>query len=168
MTSRSGVGDMQRSMRRGKGTGTVPRVFSPLLSAGEGGVRCLLPWLMLSPALGTWGRGGSRGDMQVSNCSRCRAVLAGRESKILSASQPTNFTLVFSDLHVYASMFSVVLMNYIFMDGKCDYFQGDCSPVRLLWDSVPVGWGGSWRQPWGQLLAAALGMWWFEQFWGLG
>ncbi|NXO03669.1 VNX1 protein, partial [Rhinopomastus cyanomelas] len=37
---------------------------------------------------------------------------------------PTNFTLVFSDLHVYASMFSVVLINYIFMDGKCDYFQG--------------------------------------------
>lgn len=43
--------------------------------------------------------------------------------------QPTNFTLVFSDLHVYASMFSVVLMNYIFMDGKCDYFQGN---VRVL------------------------------------
>ncbi|XP_075781436.1 uncharacterized protein LOC102448560 isoform X2 [Pelodiscus sinensis] len=37
---------------------------------------------------------------------------------------PTGFTLVFSDLHVYASMFSVVLMNYTFMDGKCDYFQG--------------------------------------------
>ncbi|NXY85134.1 VNX1 protein, partial [Alcedo cyanopectus] len=37
---------------------------------------------------------------------------------------PTNFTLVFSDLHVYASMFSVVLINYTFMDGKCDYFQG--------------------------------------------
>ncbi|XP_006265206.2 uncharacterized protein LOC102566137 isoform X2 [Alligator mississippiensis] len=37
---------------------------------------------------------------------------------------PTGFILVFSDLHVYASMFSVVLMNYIFMDGKCDYFQG--------------------------------------------
>ncbi|XP_015264230.1 PREDICTED: putative cation exchanger C521.04c, partial [Gekko japonicus] len=37
---------------------------------------------------------------------------------------PTDFVLVFSDLHVYASMFSVVLMNYIFMDGKCDYFQG--------------------------------------------
>ncbi|XP_048357940.1 low affinity vacuolar monovalent cation/H(+) antiporter-like [Sphaerodactylus townsendi] len=36
----------------------------------------------------------------------------------------TDFVLVFSDLHVYASMFSVVLMNYIFMDGKCDYFQG--------------------------------------------
>ncbi|KAJ7329323.1 hypothetical protein JRQ81_015497 [Phrynocephalus forsythii] len=37
---------------------------------------------------------------------------------------PTGFILVFSDLHVYASIFSVVLMNYIFMDGKCDYFQG--------------------------------------------
>uniref|UniRef100_A0A8D0G4H8 VNX1 protein n=1 Tax=Sphenodon punctatus TaxID=8508 RepID=A0A8D0G4H8_SPHPU len=37
---------------------------------------------------------------------------------------PTDFILVFNDLHVYASMFSVVLMNYIFMDGKCDYFQG--------------------------------------------
>ncbi|XP_044285075.1 putative cation exchanger C521.04c isoform X2 [Varanus komodoensis] len=37
---------------------------------------------------------------------------------------PTDFILVFSDLHVYASMFSVVLINYIFMDGKCDYFQG--------------------------------------------
>lgn len=31
-------------------------------------------------------------------------------------------------------MFSVVLMNYIFMDGKCDYFQGDCLLVKLLWD----------------------------------
>ncbi|XP_069811960.1 uncharacterized protein [Dendropsophus ebraccatus] len=37
---------------------------------------------------------------------------------------PTGFTLVFSDLHLWASMFSVILMNYIFMDGKCDYFQG--------------------------------------------
>ncbi|XP_077196510.1 uncharacterized protein LOC143838670 [Paroedura picta] len=37
---------------------------------------------------------------------------------------PTDFILVFSDLHVYASIFSVILMNYIFMDGKCDYFQG--------------------------------------------
>ncbi|XP_038011427.1 putative cation exchanger C521.04c isoform X2 [Motacilla alba alba] len=48
---------------------------------------------------------------------------------------PTNFTLVFSDLHVYASMFSVVLMNYIFMDGKCDYFQGD----RLAQGAVALG-----------------------------
>lgn len=53
------------------------------------------------------------------------------QKKKTSASQPTNFTLVFSDLHVYASMFSVVLMNYIFMDGKCDYFQGNRWPTGL-------------------------------------
>lgn len=70
--------------------------------------------------------------MQVASHRWCQAVPVGHKSQILSVSQPTNFTLVFSDLHVYASMFSVVLMNYIFMDGKCDYFQGDHSPVRLL------------------------------------
>lgn len=32
--------------------------------------------------------------------------------------------LVFSDIHLWASIFSVILVNYIFMDGKCDYFQG--------------------------------------------
>lgn len=74
--------------------------------------------------------------------SQGRVVLVGHKSGI-SSSQPTNFTLVFSDLHVYASMFSVVLMNYIFMDGKCDYFQGE-HPHRAAgtW-SIPwdVGWG---------------------------
>ncbi|XP_043944784.1 putative cation exchanger C521.04c [Protopterus annectens] len=34
------------------------------------------------------------------------------------------FTLLFSDLHLWSSIFSVILVNYIFMDGKCDYFQG--------------------------------------------
>uniref|UniRef100_A0A8C5WLM8 Sodium/calcium exchanger membrane region domain-containing protein n=1 Tax=Leptobrachium leishanense TaxID=445787 RepID=A0A8C5WLM8_9ANUR len=43
---------------------------------------------------------------------------------LFSAFYPTGFTLIFSDLHLWASMFSVILMNYIFMDGKCDYFQG--------------------------------------------
>ncbi|KAM4749554.1 uncharacterized protein WCC33_007005 [Rhinophrynus dorsalis] len=43
---------------------------------------------------------------------------------LFSVFYPTDFTLVFSDLHLWASMFSVILMNYIFMDGKCDYFQG--------------------------------------------
>ncbi|XP_042191323.1 cation/H+ exchanger protein 1 isoform X3 [Callorhinchus milii] len=37
---------------------------------------------------------------------------------------PVGFVLLFSDLHLWASIFSVILMNYIFMDGKCDYFQG--------------------------------------------
>lgn len=173
MTSCGGAGDTQHSVRCGKGTAAIPSVSSPLLSAGKSGVRCLLPWLMLSPALGTCGRGGLRGDMQVPNHSQCGAVLVGHKPQILSASQPTNFTLVFSDLHVYASMFSVVLMNYIFMDGKCDYFQGDHSPVRLLWNLIYLPYadglgGASWRQPWGHLLAAGLGMWWLDQFRGLG
>ncbi|KAM9312594.1 uncharacterized protein PAF06_010541 [Gastrophryne carolinensis] len=43
---------------------------------------------------------------------------------LFSAFYPTGFTLIFSDLHLWASIFSVILMNYIFMDGKCDYFQG--------------------------------------------
>ncbi|XP_056429136.1 uncharacterized protein LOC130368848 [Hyla sarda] len=43
---------------------------------------------------------------------------------LFSVFYPSGFTLVFSDLHLWASMFSVILMNYIFMDGKCDYFQG--------------------------------------------
>lgn len=72
--------------------------------------------------------------MQVPNHNQCGTVLINHKLQMLSALQPTNFTLVFSDLHVYASMFSVVLMNYIFMDGKCDYFQGDCLPMRVLWD----------------------------------
>lgn len=69
--------------------------------------------------------------------------------------QPTNFTLVFSDLHVYASMFSVVLMNYIFMDGKCDYFQGDHLPQGCCgtW-SIPI-FPGTWD---GGLLGPALGL----------
>ncbi|XP_063782812.1 uncharacterized protein LOC134932375 isoform X2 [Pseudophryne corroboree] len=43
---------------------------------------------------------------------------------LFSVFYPTGFTLIFSDLHLWASLFSVILMNYIFMDGKCDYFQG--------------------------------------------
>ncbi|NXC17453.1 VNX1 protein, partial [Corythaeola cristata] len=90
----------------------------------EGGVRCLLPWLMLSPTPGTCGRGVQGVTCRSPATAGAGLSLVGHKSQILSASQPTNFTLVFSDLHVYASMFSVVLMNYIFMDGKCDYFQG--------------------------------------------
>ncbi|XP_077330009.1 uncharacterized protein LOC143964186 [Lithobates pipiens] len=43
---------------------------------------------------------------------------------LFSVFYPTGFTLIFSDLHLWACLFSVILMNYIFMDGKCDYFQG--------------------------------------------
>lgn len=38
--------------------------------------------------------------------------------------QDVGFVLIFSDLHLWASIFSVILVNYIFMDGKSDYFQG--------------------------------------------
>lgn len=40
--------------------------------------------------------------------------------------QDVGFVLVFSDIHLWSSIFSVILVNYIFMDGKCDYFQGKC------------------------------------------
>lgn len=66
--------------------------------------------------------------------------------------QPTNFTLVFSDLHVYASMFSVVLMNYIFMDGKCDYFQGEHPPFPGMWGLLGPALG-------------LLGLWVYERSW---
>lgn len=90
----------------------------------EVGSDALLPWPMLFLAQGMHGM--NMGDTQVSIWGWQGTVLAGHKGTTLSILQPTNFTLVFSDLHVYASMFSVVLMNYIFMDGKCDYFQGQC------------------------------------------
>ncbi|KAK2842121.1 hypothetical protein Q5P01_012321 [Channa striata] len=42
------------------------------------------------------------------------------------------FVLLFSDMHLWASIFSVVLVNYIFMDGKSDYFQGTALVVVYL------------------------------------
>ncbi|XP_060601069.1 uncharacterized protein LOC132754458 [Ruditapes philippinarum] len=37
---------------------------------------------------------------------------------------PMNFVLVFNDVHLWAVIFSVIVINYIFQDGKSDYFQG--------------------------------------------
>lgn len=37
---------------------------------------------------------------------------------------PMNFILVFNDVHLWAVIFSVIVINYIFQDGKTDYFQG--------------------------------------------
>ncbi|XP_078533711.1 uncharacterized protein LOC144819850 [Lissotriton helveticus] len=51
---------------------------------------------------------------------------------LFSVFYPTGFTLIFNDLHVWASIFSVILMNYIFMDGKCDYFQGTVLVIVYL------------------------------------
>ena len=38
---------------------------------------------------------------------------------------PFNFLLVFNDVHLFAVIFSVVVINYVFQDGKSDYFQGN-------------------------------------------
>ena len=38
--------------------------------------------------------------------------------------QDVGFVLIFSDLHLGASIFAVIMVNYIFMDGKSDYLQG--------------------------------------------
>lgn len=58
-----------------------------------------------------------------------------------SPSQDVGFTLIFSDIHLWASIFSVILVNYIFMDGKSDYFQGKFQrrPEAVL-SSKPLLW----------------------------
>jgi Ca2+:H+ antiporter len=35
-----------------------------------------------------------------------------------------HFTLIFPDMYVFVVFFSAICMNYIFQDGKSDYFQG--------------------------------------------
>ncbi|GFR88139.1 cation/H+ exchanger protein 1 [Elysia marginata] len=37
---------------------------------------------------------------------------------------PLGFGAVFNDIHLYAVIFAVIIINYVFMDGKSDYFQG--------------------------------------------
>lgn len=57
----------------------------------------------------------------------CKPVSPGMRNvtpTALYSNQDVGFVLIFSDLHLWASIFSVILANYIFMDGKSDYFQG--------------------------------------------
>ncbi|XP_061570332.1 uncharacterized protein LOC133423996 [Cololabis saira] len=51
---------------------------------------------------------------------------------LFNAFYDVGFILIFSDIHLWASIFSVILVNYIFMDGKCDYFQGTALVVVYL------------------------------------
>ncbi|XP_067663324.1 uncharacterized protein [Haliotis asinina] len=37
---------------------------------------------------------------------------------------PLGFVLIFQDVHLFAVIFSVIVINYTFQDGKSDYFQG--------------------------------------------
>ncbi|XP_013395905.1 putative cation exchanger C521.04c [Lingula anatina] len=43
---------------------------------------------------------------------------------LLDLIYPVDFYLIFSDLHLWAVIFSVIVMNYVFQDGKSNYFQG--------------------------------------------
>ena len=38
--------------------------------------------------------------------------------------QPLGFGAVFNDIHLWAVIFAVIIINYVFQDGKSDYFQG--------------------------------------------
>ncbi|CAN9499179.1 unnamed protein product [Ophioblennius macclurei] len=51
---------------------------------------------------------------------------------LFNAIYDVGFVLLFSDLHLWSSIFSVILVNYIFMDGKSDYFQGTALVVVYL------------------------------------
>ncbi|XP_041852116.1 putative cation exchanger C521.04c isoform X2 [Melanotaenia boesemani] len=51
---------------------------------------------------------------------------------LFNAFYDVGFVLLFSDQHMWASIFSVVLVNYIFMDGKSDYFQGTALVIIYL------------------------------------
>ncbi|GFN79385.1 cation/h+ exchanger protein 1 [Plakobranchus ocellatus] len=37
---------------------------------------------------------------------------------------PLGFDGIFNDIHLWAVIFAVIIINYVFMDGKSDYFQG--------------------------------------------
>jgi len=46
------------------------------------------------------------------------------EAFLLKQESSNHFTLVFPTMYTFTVFFSVILMNYIFQDGKSDYFQG--------------------------------------------
>lgn len=39
--------------------------------------------------------------------------------------QPLDFYLVFPDIHLWSTVFALLMMNYVFQDGVSDYFQGE-------------------------------------------
>ncbi|XP_077868505.1 uncharacterized protein LOC102801220 [Saccoglossus kowalevskii] len=51
---------------------------------------------------------------------------------IVNAIYYIDFILIFNDLHLWSVVLSVVLVNYTFMDGKCDYFQGSTLVIVYL------------------------------------
>ncbi|KAK1804341.1 hypothetical protein P4O66_020360, partial [Electrophorus voltai] len=64
-------------------------------------------------------------SLEVGSCIAIQVCMIQIPILILfNAVYDVGFVLIFSDLHLWASIFSVILVNYIFMDGKSDYFQG--------------------------------------------
>ncbi|CAL8242526.1 unnamed protein product [Merluccius merluccius] len=64
-------------------------------------------------------------SLEVGSCIAVQVCMIQIPLLILfNAFYDVGFVLVFSDIHLWASIFSVILVNYIFMDGKSDYFQG--------------------------------------------
>ncbi|XP_063052090.1 uncharacterized protein cax2 [Engraulis encrasicolus] len=72
-------------------------------------------------------------SLEVGSCIAVQVCMIQIPLLILfNAIYDVGFVLIFSDLHLWASIFSVVLVNYIFMDGKSDYFQGTALVVVYL------------------------------------
>ncbi|KAG5267368.1 hypothetical protein AALO_G00220950 [Alosa alosa] len=72
-------------------------------------------------------------SLEVGSCIAVQVCMIQIPLLILfNAFYDVGFVLIFSDLHMWASIFSVILVNYIFMDGKCDYFQGTALVVVYL------------------------------------
>lgn len=72
-------------------------------------------------------------SLEVGSCIAVQVCMIQIPLLILfNAFYDVGFLLVFSDVHLWASIFSVILVNYIFMDGKCDYFQGTVLVVVYL------------------------------------
>ncbi|XP_058481350.1 cation/H+ exchanger protein 1 isoform X1 [Solea solea] len=72
-------------------------------------------------------------SLEVGSCIAVQVCMIQIPLLILfNAFYDVGFVLVFSDIHLWSSIFSVILVNYIFMDGKCDYFQGTALVVIYL------------------------------------
>ncbi|KAI7791622.1 cation/H+ exchanger protein 1 [Triplophysa rosa] len=72
-------------------------------------------------------------SLEVGSCIAVQVCMLQIPLLILfNAFYDVGFVLLFSDLHLWASIFSVILVNYIFMDGKSDYFQGTALVVVYL------------------------------------
>uniref|UniRef100_A0A671YUV0 Cation/H+ exchanger protein 1 n=1 Tax=Sparus aurata TaxID=8175 RepID=A0A671YUV0_SPAAU len=72
-------------------------------------------------------------SLEVGSCIAVQVCMIQIPLLILfNAFYDVGFVLVFSDIHLWSSIFSVILVNYIFMDGKCDYFQGTALVVVYL------------------------------------